>query len=149
MPLTTLLLRRSGSWLATASRPRLAGIAAFLAVLSFFLTQALHWLFFPLEDLELLARRMAGDALAAIVIGVLTYRVMHGLNDRRRYTYERLQLIAALNHHIRNSLQVIQLSARTMHSDAALRQIDESVERIAGVLSELAPMAGEDPSQAA
>ena len=140
MPLVALLSRKGESWLATAPRGRLRGVAICLAVVSFLLTQGLHWLLFPVDDLDILWRRMVADALASIIIGVLAYRVFRNLVERRRALYERLQLIAELNHHIRNALQVIQFSAQTTQTDEAIGQIDESVRRIAGVLRELAPM---------
>ncbi len=140
MPLVGLLSRKGESWLATAPRGRLRWVAACLAIICFVLTQVLHWLLFPLDTGEQLWRRMAADALAAIIIGILAYRVFRNLAERRRAIYERLQLISELNHHIRNALQVIQFSAQTTQNDEAIVQIDESVRRIAGVLGELAPM---------
>ena len=140
MPLVALFFQRGESWLATAPRARLRWAACCLAVISFLLTQGLHWLLFPLDNMDELLRRMAADALASIIIGILAYRVFRNLVERRRALYERLQLIAELNHHIRNALQVIQFSAQTTQNDEAIGQIDESVRRIAGVLRELAPM---------
>ena len=148
MPLV-LFFKRGESWLASASRARLRWAACSLALISFLLTQGLHWLLFPLSNMDQLLRRMAGDALAAIVIGCLAYRVFRNLNERRRALYERLQLIAELNHHIRNALQVIQLSAVTTQNERAIEQIDESVRRVSSVLHELAPMETINPKQAA
>ena len=145
MPLAALLFRRGGSWLSTGSRGRLRGVSVCLAVISFVLTQAMHWLLLPLDNLEQLWRRMAADAFAAVVIGLLVYRLLVALSERRRYTLERLQLIAVLNHHIRNSLQVIQFSAQATQHDGAIRNIDDSVQRITSVLAEIIPMADVDP----
>lgn len=140
MASVTLRLKPEDTWLATASRTRLRCIAVALAFVSFVVTQALHWLFVPLDNLEQLGGRMAGDALGAILIGLLIYRVLLGVHDRRRATIERLQLIAGLNHHIRNSLQAIQFSAQTLDQEGAIRQIEESVQRISRVLREIIPM---------
>lgn len=149
MPLVSLFLRKGESWLASAPRARLRWAACCLALISFLLTQGLHWLLFPLDNMDQLLRRMAADALAAIVIGVLAYRVFRNLNERRRALYERLELIAELNHHIRNALQVIQLSAMTTQNEQAIEQIDESVRRVSSVLHELVPMETVKPKQAA
>lgn len=145
MASVTLRLKPEDTWLATASRTRLRCVAVGLALVSFVATQALHWVFFPLASLELLGRRMAGDALGALLVGLLFYRVLLGVHERRRATLERLQLIAGLNHHIRNSLQAIQFSAQTLDQEGAIRQIEESVQRISRVLGEIIPMSGKQP----
>ncbi|HSE50083.1 MAG TPA: hypothetical protein VLA96_12815 [Terriglobales bacterium] len=145
MPLAALFFGQRESWLATASRKRLALVAFCLAVISFLVTQGLHWLLFPLDHLGLLLRRMEADAVGSVVIGWLVYRVLRSLSERRRYTLERLRLIATLNHHIRNSLQVIQLSAQTTQHDGAIRHIDDSVQRITSVLADIIPMPDADP----
>jgi signal transduction histidine kinase len=149
MPLVALLSRKGESWLATAPRVRLRWVASCLAVISFLVTQALHWLLFPVDNLDQLMRRMLGDALAAVLIGCLAYRVFRDLAERRRALYERLQLIGELNHHIRNALQVIQLSAMTTQNEQAIHQIDESVQRVSSVLHDLVPMQRTEPKQAA
>ena len=94
---------------------------------------------------EITVRRMEADAVGSVVIGWLVYRVLRSLSERRRYTLERLRLIATLNHHIRNSLQVIQLSAQTTQHDGAIRHIDDSVQRITSVLADIIPMPDADP----
>jgi hypothetical protein len=142
MPLSVLFYRKGEAWLATASPSRLRTISFCLAASSFLLTQALHWLLYPLDSWDHLLRRMAADALAAVIIAFLVYGLLITLNHRRRETVLRLQLIADLNHHIRNALQTIQLSAQVTQDGAAIRQIDDAVERITDVLLELAPMDG-------
>jgi signal transduction histidine kinase len=140
MASVSLRLKPSDTWLGSASSARLRWISVALAFVSFAVTQGLHWLFFPLDDLAQLGRRMAGDALGAVVIGLLVCRLLKDMHERRQATLERLRLIADLNHHIRNSLQAIQFSAQALDHDAAVRQIDESVERINRALGEIIPM---------
>jgi hypothetical protein len=141
----TLRLRPEDTWLGTASRGRLQWVSVALAFVFFAVTQALHWLFFPVHDLDLLGRRMAADAFGAVLIGLLIYRVLLGMHDRRRATLERLKLIGELNHHIRNSLQTIQFSAQTLDNEESIQQINESVARISRVLREIVPMHDEAP----
>ncbi len=140
MPLRALFFHQGEAWLATATRARLRWISAGVALCTFLLTQALHWLLYPERSLDLIGRGMAADALGAVLIGILVYELLRTLNTRRRETLRRLQLIADLNHHIRNGLQAIQLSAQATQDGGAIRQIDDAVERISGVLQELVPM---------
>jgi hypothetical protein len=144
MASVTFRLRAEDTWLATASRARLRWVSVALAFVFFAVTQGMHWAFFPLTDLELLGRRMAGDGLGAVLVGLLVYRVLIGLHERRRATLDRLRLIGELNHHIRNSLQTIQFSAQTLDHEESIQQINESVARISRVLREIVPMHTED-----
>jgi signal transduction histidine kinase len=139
MPLVALLSRKGESWLATASRARLRWTAACLAIIAFVLTQALHWLLYPLTNADLLLRRMGADALASVIIGLLAYRVFRNLVERRRALYERLQLIAELNHHIRNALQVIVYFAQNAKDRESAERLRDSIERIQWALREVLP----------
>src|SRR3954462_3813133 len=144
MASVTFRLRAEDTWLATASRARLRWVSVALAFVFFAVTQGLHWAFFPLHELELLGRRMAGDGLGGVLVGLPVYRVLIGLHERRRATLDRLRLIGELNHHIRNSLQTIQFSAQTLDHEESIQQINESVARISRVLREIVPMHTED-----
>lgn len=78
------------------------------------------------------------DGISASVIGVLCYWLVRLQQDRREQLRQRLEVIAGLNHHVRNALQVIALTShgKTKEEIAAIR---ESVGRIQWALKELLP----------
>jgi signal transduction histidine kinase len=78
------------------------------------------------------------DGVAAVVIGVLCYWLVRLHQDRRRQLRDRVEMIADMNHHVRNALQIISLTShgKTQEEIAAIR---ESVGRIQWALRELLP----------
>lgn len=134
----------SDSWIYRGSKWRLRLIAAACGLLIWLLTQVLHFLFYPAIDEVLIMRRMPADAFAAVVVGLLLYRVMEQAYRGRAAVLSRLEMIATLNHHIRNALHVISLSAYSTQNKRAIEAISESVERIQRALKEILP---EEPPQ--
>jgi hypothetical protein len=63
--------------------------------------------------------------------------------ERNARSREKLILAIELNHHIRNALTMIRQSASLEDEQTKLRLIDEAVDRIDRVLTELVPTAGE------
>lgn len=78
-------------------------------------------------------QRFADDLLGAVIVGLIIF-----LDDRRRSRYlaSRLQVIALMNHHVRNALQTIKYAHLT---EQQVRLIDESVARIEWALREILP----------
>jgi signal transduction histidine kinase len=78
------------------------------------------------------------DGVAAVVIGVLCFWLVRLHQDRRRQLRDRVEMIADMNHHVRNALQIISLTShgKTQEEIAAIR---ESVGRIQWALRELLP----------
>lgn len=79
------------------------------------------------------------DALAAAVAGFLVYRLLKFEQERRERLRQKLAVVADMNHHVRNALQVISFHA---YSNADREQIDaikESMERIQWALKEILP----------
>ena len=58
---------------------------------------------------------------------------------RRRAVLRRLNIIAEMNHHIRNSLQVIAASRYIGDGDEAVAAIDDAVKRVEWALREVLP----------
>lgn len=79
------------------------------------------------------------DALAGVVGGVLSFRLLAYERQRRREVHQRLLTIAEMNHHVRNALQVIQFSAYSAQDRARMKTISEGVERIQWALKEVLP----------
>lgn len=63
--------------------------------------------------------------------------------ERQAHARERMILLIELNHHIRNALTVLGQSATLANGPEKLRLIDEAVDRVDRVLTELVPTAGE------
>jgi hypothetical protein len=123
---------RAGKW-----RPRLVAISC--GFVTWAITQLLHFLFYPVVDETLILKRMPADILAGVLVGLLLYRVMDQAYKRRAAVLERLEVIARLNHQIRNALHVISLSAYSTQNKLAIDTIRESVERINRSLREVLP----------
>ena len=82
--------------------------------------------------------RLVSPIGAGLITGFLTYRLKSDLRQRKLRIVRRLEVIAELNHHIRNSLQV--LSYQSFAADkAAAERLREAVDRIEWVLRELLP----------
>ncbi len=79
------------------------------------------------------------DGLSAAVAGILFWRVAVYRRERRRLLRQRLEIIGDMNHHIRNALEVISLSAHTSSDEQYVTQIRESVDRITWALKEILP----------
>ena len=110
----------------------LAAVAVFAtgAILDWFVVRESASRSFALE---------ASDALAGVVAGVLVFRILQYERDRRRALRQRLEIIADMNHHVRNALQVISLSAYSSSDRQQLEAIKESVSRIQWALREVLP----------
>jgi len=78
------------------------------------------------------------DAISAMVIGLLSFKVIRLQQQRRENIRHKVEVIADMNHHVRNALQVITLTTiRT--SQEELTAIRESMNRIQWALRELLP----------
>jgi signal transduction histidine kinase len=126
-------------WVYRGSKWRPRGVAALIGAFTWAITQLLHFLLNPVVDRDLILRRMPADLLAGLLVGLLVYRVLVQAYQSRVAILARLEMIARLNHHIRNALHVISLSAYTTQNKRAIDTISESVERINRALREVLP----------
>jgi signal transduction histidine kinase len=78
------------------------------------------------------------DGISSLAIGLLSYRLVRLQQQRRERLRQRVELIADMNHHVRNALQVISLTALGS-SKEEIANIRESVNRIQWALRELLP----------
>jgi signal transduction histidine kinase len=117
---------------------KVAVLAALAALLVFLIAAGLDWV--VLHENE--SRRIAisvSDTLAALIAGMLVFRLLQYERDRRRRLRQRLEIIAEMNHHVRNALQVISLSTYSSADQQQLAAIKESVNRIQWALREILP----------
>ena len=79
------------------------------------------------------------DALGGIVAGALAFRLLLYERERRARLRQRIAVIADMNHHVRNALQVISLHAYTNSDKEQVEAVKESMERIQWALKEVLP----------
>lgn len=111
-----------------------------VALSSYVLELRLHRNGLPSRDLIVLSSSLVG-----FVAGVLVYLLSVRERQRRAYVDCRLRVIAEMNHHIRNALQVI-----TFYSRKGEKQevgVVEAVERIQWALREVLPQLPESPAE--
>ena len=111
-----------------------------VAVSSYVLEVRLHRNGIPSRDLILLSSFLVG-----LVAGALVYFLSVRERQRRAYVDCRLRVIAEMNHHVRNALQVI-----TFYSRKGEKQevgVVEAVERIQWALREVLPQLPESPAE--
>ncbi len=134
------------------SRRKVLLVIAGFAVATFLVTELMHYILVP--DLGPYRERIMAEGGSALILGLLAAKLLHNAYNARQQALARLQVIAALNHHVRNALEVISLSAYITHDEEAIRRITEGVNRIDWALREILPqerfplVAGECPSTA-
>jgi hypothetical protein len=82
---------------------------------------------------------LTSNALTGIVAGFLFYSLTNIERLRRNVMRARLRTIAEMNHHIRNSLQVITYASAAQPNAESVEMIRSSVERIEWALREVLP----------
>ncbi len=79
------------------------------------------------------------DVLGGVVAGLLVFRIVQYERERRERLRQKLEVIAEMNHHIRNALYVISLSTASAADQEHLEAIRESMNRIEWALREILP----------
>jgi len=134
-PTQTIPPKRRRETLVAGLRPTLVPVAVGLA--SFVATELMHYLLVP--DLGRLRERLLAEGLSAVVVALLTAGFIHHVDKRREAALLRMQVIAEMNHHIRNALAAISLSTDTIQNQQSIWVISQSVDRIAWALREVLP----------
>jgi hypothetical protein len=81
----------------------------------------------------------ASDGFTGVIAGLLFLRILMAARTRRQRVLERLNAISELNDQIRNSLQIISLTAHALPEQRALDLIDNTVNRIESTLRDVTP----------
>jgi ABC-type multidrug transport system fused ATPase/permease subunit len=79
------------------------------------------------------------DFLVGLVAAILVFVMSEFENRKRKAVAERLKVIAEMNHHIRNALQVIAYQSSFREDKKEIGSIDDAVNRISWALRELLP----------
>ena len=116
------------------------GVVAGCAV--FVLTFAVQWFVYDylLGDTEF---HFVGVAVASLLTFIFIQRMMSYSRQRRLATLRRFQVIAEVNHHIRNSLQTILYQSYTLDDEVATR-LKDAADRIQWVLDRVLPAMQDD-----
>jgi len=82
---------------------------------------------------------VTSNGLTGLIAGFLFYNLALKERIRREIIRDRLHVIADMNHHIRNALQVITYATAVGKDDESVEMIRSSVERIEWTLREVLP----------
>ena len=124
------------SWLTTVSERTVVGVAAGVGAIVFAAIGGADWLMYD-AGVSPFGIMLIGAALAGVLAFGFVYKILDTWHQRKETLRRELQIIGETNHHIRNALELIQLSAQTTHDQHVIQQISVAVERIQWVLREL------------
>lgn len=113
------------------------GAALGVGVVSFLASELMHYILVP--DLGRNRERLLAEALSALIVSCLAARLVQITRERQRLTRARMQVVAEMNHHIRNALSPIFLALDGNDNQQLVRLISEGVERIDWALREILP----------
>src|SRR6202167_1987926 len=120
-----------------SSRQFVVGVAMGVWLVSFLATELMHYWLVP--DLGRHQERLLAEGLSALIVSCLVAKLANINRKQRRLTIPRMQVIAEMNHHIRNALTSISLSVYVTENQQLIRVISEGVERIDWALREVLP----------
>ncbi len=84
------------------------------------------------------------DALVAIGLGGLLMKLMLAQRLRHRRLVRQLKTISEMNHHIRNALEEIELTAHASQNDQFVKDVKGATTRIQWALREVLPAEEDD-----
>jgi hypothetical protein len=139
LPARLLKIRRMDTDIRSEldSTQTLVIVALGFGVVVFLVVELMHYLLVP--DLGRHVERMVAEGVSALIVGCLVAMLHRSAREHRQATKVRLQVIAEMNHHIRNALTPISLSAYAVQDPQSIRVISEVVERIEWALREILP----------
>lgn len=137
MPLLVAPQTTKSRWdrLSRSAAIRAVLVACLVGLVSFAATEFMHSLLAP--DIGGRWERWLAEGVSAIVVALLTAKLIHAANQRREAAQLRMQVISEMNHHIRNALAAISLSADSIENQQCMRVISDSVDRIEWALREI------------
>ena len=133
---------RPAAWWQRASTGKTIAAAIALSVLIFVLIAGLDLL--TVWHPMMVGVMVAMDGAVAALCGALLLRIVRDAQGRHRMLMERFTMIGNLNHHIRNALESIQLTAHSTQNQELIDQIQNAVSRIQRALREIVPEPGQN-----
>jgi signal transduction histidine kinase len=128
---------RGRSRIRPGSRRFVLGPALGVGVASFLTTELMHYLLVP--DIGRHQERLLAEGLSAVIVSYLIAKLACLAQERHRLIEARMQVIAEMNHHIRNAMTSIWLTAQVNDNRQFARVISEGVNRIDWALREILP----------
>jgi hypothetical protein len=113
------------------------GVALGVGLVSFLATELMHYWLVP--DLGRHQERLLAEGLSAFLVSCLVAKLTSVTRQRHRLTVARMQVIAEMNHHIRNALAPISVSVDITENHRLIHAISEGVDRIDWALREILP----------
>ena len=130
---------RRAAW--TQGKPNswlfILAVALGVGVVSFLATELMHYLLVP--DLGRSRERFLAEGVSAFIVTCLIAKLAQISRRQHQLTAARMQVVAEMNHHIRNALTAISLSADVTEDQHLIRVISEGVDRIDWALREILP----------
>ncbi|MGA9353171.1 MAG: hypothetical protein WBV46_05730 [Terriglobales bacterium] len=121
----------------TTSWRFVVGSALGVGLVSFLTTELMHYWLVP--DLGRNRERILAEVLSALIVSCLIAKLAHMARQQQRSTIARMQVIAEMNHHIRNALAPISLSVDAIANQQLIQVISDGVDRIDWALREILP----------
>ena len=85
--------------------------------------------------------RLIDNIAGGVIAGLIAY---WQARNRNRFLEQRLRIIALMNHHVRNALQVITYSHYLKPDEKQVTEVKEAIERIEWALREVLPASSLD-----
>ena len=117
------------------------GAALLVGLLLFIVSEFMDWLLYWMKISNV--ETIVNSVVIAICGAVAAYIWVRYEAERQARARDKMILIIELNHHIRNALTLLSQSATLQEGPEKLRMIDEALERVKRVLTELVPTVGE------
>ncbi len=133
-------------WVYSASRVSLAVVSALFGLALFGLSCGLDVLWAKYNGATIVAM-VSADVLVATIAALLLFTLLLARRASYRRLMRRLEIIAEMNHHIRNALETIQLTSYSSSDKQQLSRVLSAAERINWALRELLPKTTETSSE--
>lgn len=134
--------------IVTGMRPTLTrlklerlGAALLVGLLLFIVSDIMDWGLFWMKISK--AETIVDNVIIAACGAAAAYIWARYESERQARASDRMILVIELNHHIRNALTLLGQSANLQDGPEKLRMIDDAMERVERVLTELVPTVGE------
>jgi hypothetical protein len=108
-----------------------------IGIVSFLATELMHSILVP--DIGRSPERLLAEGFSALVVALLAAKLIQVTRERHQMLLARMQVIAEMNHHIRNALSPLSLSLDDTENQQLKNLASEAVDRIDWALREILP----------